>query len=199
MTSPASGRRLLAAAAMILATAQVAACASAGQQAASPAGTRTSASAAGAATPTPHTGSGTEACGNSSLKPALSASGAAAGTVYYTLSFTNISATSCTLFGYPGVSFVNGIPGRQIGIPAARNPLYSPATVVLSAHGTAHAMVGIAEAANYPPSRCHPTTARALRIYAPGQTAAIYIGRRFAACAARVPVLTVTALRAGES
>jgi hypothetical protein len=89
------------------------------------------------------------------------------------------------------------VPGHQIGSAAVRNALYPTVTVVLAPHATAHVVVGIAAAGNYPLARCHPVTAQALRVFPPGLTTAGYISQHFAACAAHVPVLSVTAVRAG--
>ena len=110
----------------------------------------------GHAPPPSHTAAAVSACANSTLRASLAPAGAAAGTAYYALRLTNVSASSCSLFGYPGVSFVSGAGGQQIGSAAARNPLYPVTTVVLSPNGTANATVGIAAAANYPAARCHP-------------------------------------------
>jgi Protein of unknown function (DUF4232) len=41
----------------------------------------------------------------------------ALGTIYYPLELTNMSGHTCLLFGYPGVSAVDG-SGRQLGSPA---------------------------------------------------------------------------------
>ena len=192
-------RRLLAAAAMISAVAQVAACAS-GHTTASPGATTTAPSSTATAAPSPPLRSmaAAKACANSTLTPSLAVSGAAAGTAYYTLRLTNTSTERCTLYGYPGVSFLSSVPGHQVGIAAKRNPLYSPITVLLAPKATAHAVVGVVAAGNYPASRCRPTTAHVLQIFPPGQTTAVDIHRTFAACAGNVPVLSVTALRLGK-
>ena len=39
----------------------------------------------------------------------------AAGSVYQVIDFTNISNTTCTLYGYPGVSLAAGTPVTQVG------------------------------------------------------------------------------------
>jgi Protein of unknown function (DUF4232) len=204
MTSSVPGlARLLAAGAVILAVAQAAACGSA-QSPPAPASTSpptASGTGTASAAPTstsPHTAATTAACANSTLRPSLAPAGAAAGTAYHVLRLTNVSAATCTLYGYPGVSFVTGVGGQQIGSAAARNPLYPVTTVVLAPNATANATLGVATAANYPVSRCHPVTAPALRVYPPGQTAAVYVTQNFAACSASVLVLTVTAVRAGS-
>ncbi len=200
MTSSVPGAaRLLAAGAVILAVAQAAACGSA-QSPPAP-GSTPAAPASATAAPTsapPPTAAAAAACANSTLRPSLAPMGAAAGTAYYALRLTNVSAATCTLYGYPGVSFVTGPGGRQIGSAAARNPRYPVTTVVLAPDATANATLGVATAANYPVSRCHPAAAHALRVYPPGQTAAVYLTHDFAACSASVPVLTVTAVRAGS-
>ena len=59
-------------------------------------------------------------CATSSLVVWLDTDGnGSAGSVYYNLEFTNLSARTCTLTGYPGVSAV-GLGGGQLGpVPAA--------------------------------------------------------------------------------
>jgi hypothetical protein len=194
---PGAGR-LIAAGAVIVAVAQVAACGSTHSpaSAASPSASATGGSVT--ATPGPsRTAAAIPPCASATLRPSLAPMGAAAGTGYYALRLTNTSASSCTLYGYPGVSFVSGVPGHQIGSAAARNALYPVTTVVLTANATAHATLGIAAVANYPASRCQPATAHALRVFAPDQMVAVYVTQDFPACSAHVTVLTVTAMRAG--
>ncbi len=201
MTSsvPSAGRLLRAAGAAIAAAAALTACGSAGHSPASaPGAAPAGAGAATAATSSAPSAPSAAACANATLRPSLRVAGAAAGTAYYLLRLTNISGHSCSLFGYPGVSFVSGVPGHQIGRAAARNPLYSPVRVVLAAQATAHALLGVADAGNYPAARCRPATARALRVFPPGLTAAVEVWRSFPACAAHVPVLSVTTVRPGK-
>ncbi len=205
MTSsvPVAGR-LIAAVAIILAAAQVAACGSARSPAApaspsvSPADGPSPPNGSAAATPQParSTPAATE-CASATLRPTLVPMGAAAGTAYYALRLTNMSGSTCTLYGYPGVSFTSAVNGQQIGSAATRNPQYPATRVAVAANATAHATLGIAAAGNYPASRCHPVTAHALRIFPPGETAAVYVKESFPACSAHVTVLTVTVMRVG--
>lgn len=51
----------------------------------------------------------------------LGDSDGAAGTIYQTVILTNESSKTCDLYGYPGVSFVTGAGGHQIGAPATRS------------------------------------------------------------------------------
>ncbi len=117
----------------------------------------------------------------------VSQAGGAAGSIYYPLDFTNTSGHTCTLYGYPGVSFVSGPGGSQLGRPASRNPQAGPATITLAPGGVAHATVQVAEAGNYSPSACQPVTAHWLKIYPPNQTAPLYARFTTQACAAKLP------------
>lgn len=128
-------------------------------------------------------------CATSSLraKVVATSAGATAGSVYYPITFTNVSASACTLYGYPGVSFVTGPSGQEIGSPAGRNPTLAAAAVTLAPGGVAHATMQIADAGNYTPSQCQPVTARWLRIYPPNQTAPLYVRFTAQICSGQLP------------
>jgi hypothetical protein len=131
---------------------------------------------------------------------------AAAGSAYYPIDFTNTGSTPCTLAGYPGVSVVTGKGGgngAEIGAPASRNSGAPPATVTLPAGGDAHAVLQVVDAGNYSASACHPVTGHWLRIYPPGQTAALYAPFTAQVCSARLPAklgspLAVYPVRSGK-
>ncbi|HLH65067.1 MAG TPA: DUF4232 domain-containing protein [Solirubrobacteraceae bacterium] len=139
-------------------------------------------------------GSLAAARGRSALVPACSSAGlvtwldtqgnGAAGTIYYTLNFTNLSGARCTLRGYPGVSAVD-LRGRQLGNAASRNRIGRVRTVMLGPGGTAHAVLGIVEAGNY--SNCHFAAAAGLRVFAPNQTRSQHVPFPFQACSNRGP------------
>ena len=119
----------------------------------------------------------------------------AAGSIYYTLEFTNLSGHSCTLRGYPGVSAVN-LAGGQVGVAARRDPAYAPHTVTIAARASATATLRIVEAGNFPPSTCGPVTAAGVRVYPPNQTASRVVPFPFAACSHHADgVLSVRAVR----
>jgi len=92
--------------------------------------------------------------------------GVAAGTAYDQLEISNISARTCTLFGFPGVSAVDG-NGVQLGSAAQRVGPDPVRQVTLVRGATAHVELGIGTAADYPPPSCHPVTAAGLRVFAP--------------------------------
>jgi hypothetical protein len=114
-------------------------------------------------------------------------SGAAAGSTYVPIDFTNTTGSPCTLFGYPGVSFVTGPSGSQIGRAASRNTAAAATLVTLAPGGEAHATIQVAEAANYSPSACKPVTAHWLKVFPPNQTAALYASYTVQACSAMLP------------
>jgi hypothetical protein len=100
--------------------------------------------------------------------------GAAAGTFYVPIDFTNTSGHSCDMYGYPGVSFVTGHPGSQIGAAASRQTTFGSQTVRLAGGATAHAWLGVVNVGNYSPSACAPVTAHWLKIYPPDQFTALF-------------------------
>jgi hypothetical protein len=93
---------------------------------------------------------------------------------YRTLDFTNITSTSCTLYGYPGVSFVAAIGGNQIGAAASRSPA-SKLLVVLAPGKKAHAVLDLLDVLNFPASKCAATDAHWIKVYPPNQFSASYV------------------------
>ncbi|HEV7208186.1 MAG TPA: DUF4232 domain-containing protein [Mycobacteriales bacterium] len=110
------------------------------------------------------------ACRSSGLHVSLGPSQGTAGSIVTELHFTNAGTAPCTLFGYPGVSFLSAA-GSQVGAPAARDERPA-ATVTLAPGATASTNMAVAEAGNYPPSFCTPQTATQLRVFPPGETVA---------------------------
>ena len=141
---------------------------------------------------------GTPACSTSSLVVWLDTEGnGAAGSSFYDLQFTNLSRRACRLFGYPGVSAVD-LHGGQVGHAAARDPVHTASTVLLPAGGSAHTILRIVEAGNFPASRCGPVTAAGLRVYPPGQRASKLVPYPFPACSkTTATVLSVEVVQKG--
>jgi Protein of unknown function (DUF4232) len=125
--------------------------------------------------------------------------GAAAGTDYLDLEFTNLSGHACTVSGYPGVSAIN-LAGQQVGSPAARNPQHSATTITLANGATATVVLGIVDVGNFPSSRCHSVTAAGLRVFPPNETASKVVPFPFGACSRTgTNYLTIEAAQKGES
>jgi Protein of unknown function (DUF4232) len=198
--------RLTAAATLLGPAALVAGCGSAASPSASPkptvtvTATVTAPASSPAAAPTPRltTPAGPAACATTALRPSLGPGGGAAGSTYYPIRLTNISGSACSLYGYPGVSFVTAAGGSQTGAPAAENPAFPRTLVTLAPGASAHAELQVVNAQNYPASACHPVAAHELSVYPPGQTSALFIGFDATACALpSVRILSVETVQPG--
>lgn len=130
---------------------------------------------------TTSTGKGPDRCSAGSLSGVLTNENGAAGSVYYTLRFTNHGTTSCVLQGWPGVSFVSSPTGPQVGAPARRIPGSSPA-LTLAPGSSAGAALQITEPTNYG-TGCRVTAVSGLRVYPPNQTVSLYVAHSDHACA----------------
>lgn len=106
-------------------------------------------------------------CLTSNLSLSVGQSQGAAGTFFSPVLLTNVGSHPCTLFGYPGVSFVDS-SGAQLGLPASHDK-GKARTVLLSPQGTAGALLRQPDPGVYPPSRCQPATSAKLKVYPPGQ------------------------------
>ena len=122
-----------------------------------------------------------------------------AGSTYQVIDFTNISNVSCTLYGYPGISFAStGSSGGQIGLAAKENPTPPRELVTLAPGATANALVRIVAAGNFPPATCGMVTAHWLVIYPPNQTTPVYLNYTSPTCSKQVQILTVNVVQPGS-
>ncbi|WP_158865445.1 DUF4232 domain-containing protein [Leifsonia sp. AG29] len=121
--------------------------------------------------------------------------GGAAGSVEVLLVLKNTGSSSCNLQGWPGVSFVGGGNGTQLGSPAELDRSKPHPTVQLAAGAAAQAPLRIAQALNYPQDTCDPKPADGFRVYPPGSTTSIFVTYPATACASTsVSLLTVGGL-----
>ncbi|HST98036.1 MAG TPA: DUF4232 domain-containing protein [Geodermatophilus sp.] len=151
--------------------------------------------ASAAATPA---AGGTPRCTTAGLSATLGEGDAAAGSVTRPLVFTNTGAAPCELRGFPGVSYVAGADGHQVG-PAAQETGERAGEVVLRPGGKAQALVQFVQVANFDAAVCQPTPVRGLRVYPPGDTASLFVAADGTGCAGTPPgpqlsVRTVTAV-----
>jgi hypothetical protein len=148
---------------------------------------------------TPSAAAPAPACTTANLDVWLNTTGnGAAGSSYYNLNMTNLSAHSCTLYGYPGVSAITQT-GIQLGSSAGRNAEHAPAHITLTSgrtargfestsHNTATAILQITVAENFPSATCSPITAAGLRVYPPNQKESTVVPFPYVACAKTGPV-----------
>jgi len=132
-------------------------------------------------TATPSETTTVTSCQSADLKLSLGPTDGAAGTTYQEVVFTNTGDSSCTLHGFPGVSYVDA-GGAIIGKPTTEDP-GARITVVLAVHGQAHSLLRQPDAGNFPASRCHLTTTDRLQVYPPGETHQLFVTDRTQVCA----------------
>ena len=136
------------------------------------------------------------ACAASGLRVTIdtAAAGAAAGSTYYPIDFTNSSGVSCRIDGYPEAWFATSA-GDRIGKTAVRDRSVRAHPIALRPGATAHAWLQVIAAANYPVKTCHPVTAHLLRVRVPGAAAVISVRHSFPACAAAMPGRDILAVQ----
>ncbi|OII26306.1 DUF4232 domain-containing protein [Frigoribacterium sp. MCBA15_019] len=124
--------------------------------------------------------------------------GGAAGSYGVAIILTNSGQRSCTLQGWPGVSFVGDGNGTQIGASAALDRSSSHEAHTLVPGGEVQTIVRIAQTGNYDASECRPQATDGFRVYPPGSLESIFVpasGSSYEACAnAQVQQMTVSAL-----
>jgi hypothetical protein len=121
-----------------------------------------------------------------------------AGHIGILLVFTNASGHTCTMFGYPGVSFVTSADGTQVNDPAQRDSTGgAPALVTLAPNAAAHAAVRMAQPGNFG-SSCQPVNVAGFRVYPPDETATLFASSPQQACSAKgVAVPTIRPVQPG--
>jgi Protein of unknown function (DUF4232) len=86
-----------------------------------------------------------------------------AGHFFYQLQFSNIGHSTCSFFGYPGVSTLDA-NGHQVGLPATHSG--SRLTVTLAPGATGHVVLEVTDAG----AVCaHPVKTVTLRVFPPNQ------------------------------
>lgn len=146
----------------------------------------------------PGTPSAPSRCTTAELAGSLGPADGAAGSVNQTLVLTNTGSRTCTLRGFPGVSYVRGDGGTQAG-PSAVMVGARGGDVRLGPGGSAGAAMQLANVQNFDAASCRPVAVRGLRVYPPGDTASLFVPRPGTGCS-QAPTggnqLTVQTLRA---
>jgi hypothetical protein len=135
-------------------------------------------------------------CKVADLRLSLSRGEGAAGTFYRDLRFTNKGGRTCVIQGFPGVSYVAGADGHQVGPSAYRDGTKGPA-ISLKPGMTVYAPVGFVQVGNYDPAQCRPTSVRGIRVYPPHEYDSMFVPAPGTGCAATPPgnQLTVQTIR----
>lgn len=198
-----SGNGIAGATAALIVLAAAAGCSSSSSSSSStPANSSSSTGAAapasGSAPATTPATTGPSPCATSDLTVSLGPSNGAAGSVYQTIVFTNHSSTTCTLYGFAGVSLVTAPPYTQIGLAAQRGGTTPLKLITLPSGAIASAALRIVDALNFGSATCGPTKAAFLRVYPPNQTVPVYLADASEICAQPVQTLFISAVQAGS-
>jgi hypothetical protein len=202
----------------------VAACAPAGSSAgpATAAGATTGAAQAGTAVPAGGTASGTPRgsdgvpsasgapasspaaavplCRTAGLKVAKGTVGAAVGSVYLQIDFTNTSGAACTLSGYPGVALTASMTSAsQVGLAATRSTGQRYRLVTLAPKASASATLHLVQVVNYPTASCGPVSGSFLQVYPPGQQTPVYLPYQGQTCTKPVFAMGIGAVQPGTA
>ncbi len=154
------------------------------------------ATASPSATASGGTGAGPEVCTTADLRVryADDRGGAGAGNVAGTFTFTNAGTASCTLRGFPGVSYVTGDDGTQVGQAANRtDDTVSTRTLAVGKSVTAALRRG--QPGSYGED-CQQTTVRGFRVYPPGSKEAVFVAFKTTGCkSTAAPLLQIGPVR----
>jgi hypothetical protein len=141
---------------------------------------------------------GPSGCLTSGLRASLGGAQGAAGSAYQVIVLANTSGKTCALYGYPGVSFVSGVGGAQIGAAATRDRSVAAKVVTLAPGQRGSFALRVVNAGTLPDASCHPVSASWLKIFPPENTAALYVGYTARACAnAAATILSTRAVTEG--
>ncbi|MGD9529387.1 MAG: DUF4232 domain-containing protein [Pseudonocardia sp.] len=151
------------------------------------------------ASPAAPTGGAVPRCTTAELTGSLGTPDGAAGSTYRPLLLTNTGTRTCELRGFPGVSYVTGDDGQQVG-PAAQEEGERGPQVELAPGEAASATVRFVNVGNFDEAACVPVPVRGLRVYPPGDTASLFVPAEGTGCSGTPPQpqLTVTTVTAAS-
>jgi hypothetical protein len=142
---------------------------------------------------------GPGSCATSALHIDLGQGNGAAGSTIIPIEFVNQSSSTCTMFGYPGLSFVTGVGGSQIGASGSEDSATPRKVVTLAPGAKAHALMAVVVAQNFPASKCKVVKAYWLKVFPPGQTAAQFLSFASDTCSSTaIRVLNVQTVQPGD-
>lgn len=121
-------------------------------------------------------------CKAGDVKLSLGQGDAGAGSTFRPLLIKNTSSKPCMIQGFPGVSYVGGTDGHQVGKDAFREGTKGNA-VKLNPGQTAAADIQFVNVQNFDPGTCQPTQVKGLRIYLPQETASNFVPSEGTGCA----------------
>jgi hypothetical protein len=152
------------------------------------------ASSAGATATTGASSSSRCTVGDLRIRFANDRGGAGAGNVEGALTFTNTGSTACTLSGFPGVSFVGGGNGTQVGAAATRTD-DAVRSRTLAPGKAVTAALRRTQPGNYGDD-CQQTKVDGFRVYPPDSTESAFVAFKTTGCkSTAAPLLQVGPVR----
>jgi hypothetical protein len=112
-------------------------------------------------------------CSTSDLQLTIGQPNWAAGTVFYSVKFTNRSSSACTMYGFPGVAFVTKPGGSVIGAPAGR-VTEERDLINLRPGVMAHSTLAVSDVLIENNCRQHQVPVKWLQVYPPDQYAPLF-------------------------
>jgi uncharacterized protein DUF4232 len=148
---------------------------------------------------TPATAAGPGACKSSVVSVLLGNAITKAATTFYPIVFENLSATNCTLYGFPAISFTRNDFSTRVGPAAAMNQGSPEHLITLQPEGTARALISVVNARNYS-SSCGQTAVTGLLVQPPSLTNTVRLPFNGMTCLnPKFHVLTVDAVVLGPA
>jgi hypothetical protein len=156
-----------------------------------------SSSPASAAAAVPGSPAASHRCHASDLHVSVTKGSGGAGSIYYTIRFTNVSSSACTLDGYPGVSVAKHDGGKRVGKAASRDHQVRPRLVTIARGATAHAYLQVTDPGELSPA-CSPTNGHWVKVYPPGQVHPQFAHRTVPVCTDGTRNMSVRPVRPGR-
>lgn len=142
----------------------------------------------------------TSQCGASTLTLSLGQGDTSMSQTHLPLHFVNRGSAPCVIVGFPGVSYVTGDNGQQVGPPAQRDGAVGK-PITLAPGQTATTIVDSVTVGVFDANVCQPTAVRGFRVYAPDDRASMFVAlpSGFQGCQGNTPSpqLRLTTLTAG--
>ena len=127
----------------------------------------TTSTTSGSSTTSTTSGPRTNSCATRDLTISIGSPNGTAGAIHYVLTYLNAGTSPCTLFGYPGVSFL-AADGSQIGSPAQRASGVGVSSVTLAPGALVYSGVSVTDP-GIPPCSSAGSATR-VRVFPPGET-----------------------------
>ncbi|WP_162248369.1 DUF4232 domain-containing protein [Rhodococcus sp. Leaf278] len=131
----------------------------------------------------------TSNCVAAELSVSLGAVQGAAGSTALPIEFSNTGNRTCTLDGYPGVSYVSSPGGTQVGQAAVRSGSEAN-PVVLAPGASAESLVKATVVQNYSTDTCEPSSVSGLDVYSPNTAKVVYLAYPTTGCRTTDPSIT---------